>query len=168
MKKQAMKKQSIYLLNKGIGLLELMLSLAIIAILLIMATRYYQSASNSQRVSQALDMFSAIKGAAKTYYTSVSPNALPTTIGELVKGGYLPTSYEDSGASTTTHISPWGTAVTYTPAGSTFTVEMTMPDNATCIQVYNRLENIISTAAGESVTSCGTSTVTTTATFSLG
>jgi type II secretory pathway pseudopilin PulG len=166
-----MKKQFGYLLKKGIGLLELMLSLAIIAILLIMATRYYQSASNSQRVSQALDMFSAIKGAVKTYYTSSSPNALPQTIGDLVSGGYLPTSYQDAGASTTSHISPWGTNVVYTPAGSTFTVSMIMPDTATCTQVANRVANIISAAAGELVnpappTACTTET--TTATFSLG
>ena len=36
----------------GISLLEVMLSLSIIAVILVMATRYYFLASNAQRVNQ--------------------------------------------------------------------------------------------------------------------
>ena len=53
--------------QRGIGLLELMLSLAIIAILLIMATRYYQSASLQNKINACVDMFAGVQGAVQSY-----------------------------------------------------------------------------------------------------
>ena len=40
--------------EEGFGLLELMLSMVVVALLLIMATRYYQSARTSARVNSAI------------------------------------------------------------------------------------------------------------------
>ena len=46
----------------GIGLLELMLSLAIIAILLVMATRYYLTASQSSDVNEVISNIQGVTG----------------------------------------------------------------------------------------------------------
>jgi type II secretory pathway pseudopilin PulG len=142
---------------KGIGLLELMLSLAIIAILLIMATRYYQSASNSQKVSQAVDMFAAMKGAAQNYHNSQgSTGVYASSVAELVGKGYLPASYLDGGtysSSATSKVSsPWNTAISISGASGQATVSMVVPDVQSCEQVVNKLAATISSAAGESIT----------------
>ena len=46
--------------QRGISLLEVLLSLSVIAIILVMATRYYRSAQQSQQVSNAVSMISGI------------------------------------------------------------------------------------------------------------
>ncbi|MBX9705585.1 MAG: hypothetical protein K2Q14_03770 [Gammaproteobacteria bacterium] len=149
-------------LYRGIGLLELMLSLAIIAILLIMATRYYQSASANQKINQAVDMYAAIKGAANNYYHSQSTTGTyASTIAELVMAGYLPTSYLDNdtatASGTSTISSPWNSAMSVSGGGGQITVTMTVPDTSTCQQMVNRLMATISTAAGESISPVATS-----------
>lgn len=141
---------------RGIGLLELMLSLAIIAILLIMATRYYQSASASQKLSQAVDMYAAIKGAANNYYNSQSQSGqYADTIAELVMAGYLPPSYLDndvaSSGGKSTISSPWNSAISVGGSGGQITVGMVVPDQPTCQQLVGRLIATVSTAAGESI-----------------
>lgn len=144
--------------NKGIGLLELMLSLAIIAILLIMATRYYQSASSSQKVSQAVDMFAALKSAAQNYHNSQGQTGdYASKVGQLVVAGYLPASYLDGGPSAPTSASPsavsspWGTAIGVSGANGQATITMAIPDAQPCTQVQNKLKATVSTAAGETV-----------------
>jgi Tfp pilus assembly protein PilE len=65
--------------QRGIGLLELMLSIAIISILLIMATRYYQNANQQQRISNTLSMVSGILGAEGNYYMANQVYTADTT-----------------------------------------------------------------------------------------
>lgn len=89
------------LLQRGVGLLELMLSLAIIAILLIMATRYYQSASQSQKVTQTASDIQALMAAAANY-TASDPNAT-YSIDDLASAGLLPPKW---GLATTSNA--WG------------------------------------------------------------
>ncbi|MGB6976496.1 MAG: prepilin-type N-terminal cleavage/methylation domain-containing protein [Gammaproteobacteria bacterium] len=50
--------------EKGIGLLELMLALAIIAILIVMATRYFSKASDTQKLTVVQQEVAEIKHAA--------------------------------------------------------------------------------------------------------
>lgn len=56
--------------QQGIGLLELMLALAIIAILLVMATRYYMSASLNSRVNQTADAVNSLPAAGECWVSS--------------------------------------------------------------------------------------------------
>lgn len=92
---------------KGIGLLELMLSLAIIAILLVMATRYYGITNRSQQVNQSVTEIAAIEGAIanwksnKTDYQNLS-------LSELNRLGLL-ANQDASGVNT------WGGTVTVGP-----------------------------------------------------
>lgn len=131
----------------GVGLLELMLSLAIIAILLIMATRYYQSASENNKRNQAVDMFSAVNGAVQTWKidqlaSSSGGPGTTVTIENLVSGGYLPPSYGNGSG-----IAPWGGTITVgAPSGGIYTVAMdSIPENS-CSAVCGRVSSTIAAA----------------------
>lgn len=107
---------------KGVGLLELMLSLAIIAVLLIMATRYYQTTSQSQKVNQAVSDIQAILAAAANY-TAASPGSA-FAITDLVSAGLLPANW-----STETPVAgtanPWAGAYTATNVSGSPAVKIT-------------------------------------------
>lgn len=151
-----------FLKQKGIGLLELMLSLAIIAILLIMATRYYQSASNSQAISQALDMMNAVKSGVKNYMNSNLNSATLPSVATLVTNGYLPASYGSS-ASVNATANPWGGMICVEAGGSGsscsaglgassyFNVDMTGIPVSICNQLSERLNSTINSSVGEAV-----------------
>ncbi|MFN7097282.1 MAG: type II secretion system protein [Gammaproteobacteria bacterium] len=158
-----------FLRQKGIGLLELMLSLAIIAILLIMATRYYQSASNSNNMNNAVDMVNAVRAGVKSYLSSNIGSADYPTITALQQNGYLPQAY--SAPSTA---NPWGgpicimaatTTATACPSSAatvtmadTYSVSISgLPTNQDFItQMQNKLEGTINVGGGESVNCAAT------------
>lgn len=100
--------------QKGIGLLELMLSLAIIAVILVMATRYFQSTSQNQKVNQATSDVQAIL-AAFTNFRAGNPSG-ECDIDDLQ--GFLPRSWagETEGGGAATNVgakaNPWGSAYT--------------------------------------------------------
>jgi len=88
--------------QRGIGLLELMLSLAIISVLLLMATRYYKSADQGQKVSNAISLITGIAGAG-AQYLSTHPKEKPTDLNlqVLTNDGYLSKEFS-------TMSNPWG------------------------------------------------------------
>lgn len=97
--------------QRGIGLLELMLALAIIAILLVMATRYFITTSRSEQVNRAVNQIGAINGAVSNWkssrvdYTGLDAKAL-NDIGAIPAAEWNGTAI----------VSPWGTDVTVGPA----------------------------------------------------
>lgn len=141
---------------QGIGLLELMLSLAIIAILLIMATRYYQSAHQNQLVSQGVDMFGAVQAAVQTYRLD-NTDLSAVSISTLVSKGYLPNSYGSGGAA-----NPWGGLLTVTPNTGTgvLVVEMTGVPGGSDDTLAKRLNDTISKTGSGSYGACGGKTAT--------
>lgn len=82
--------------EKGIGLLELMLSLAIIAVLIIMATRYYQSARRSSQLNQAISSVNGVIAGVETWAAGKSGATPIPAITKLISDGYLPQG-SDSG-----------------------------------------------------------------------
>ncbi len=94
--------------QQGIGLLELMLSLAIIALLLVMATRYYSSAHGSQQLNAAVEAYHAIYAAAETYEAN-DPAGSPV-LSDLVSTNLLPQVFGNSGKLA----NPWGGTITLT------------------------------------------------------
>jgi len=130
---------------KAIGLLELMLSLAIIAVLLIMATRYYSSASSSSKIQGAVDQVNAIRSAVQNATAGASSaSAGSLTIGYLVAAGYLPLSFVDaasvSAAETlSTAISPYGTSVGMSATATGLTISMDTPNKQTCEAIANKV-----------------------------
>jgi prepilin-type N-terminal cleavage/methylation domain-containing protein len=89
----------------GISLLELMLSLAIIAVVLTMATRFYTQANQNQNLNNAVSMVNGIVAATHTYRLNVSTTGKPT-ITELITAGQLPSDFGGT--------NPWGGAMTLT------------------------------------------------------
>lgn len=151
--------------QRGIGLLELMLSLAIIAILLIMATRYFTAANTNQQVNNAVDMFSGVRASVNSYYTDNGAGAAMPNISTLVTSGYLPQSYGGSGGSGTT-ANPWGGSIATASASSAghFTVSMAGVPSSACTMLNNRLTQTVntSTSSGESVSACSGGSITVT------
>jgi Tfp pilus assembly protein PilE len=119
----------------GIGLLELMLALAIIAVLLVMATRYYMGASASSRISQVIDSVTGLAAAGENWqqknhgsYNGLcegTSTATTTTLTKCVTDGWLPASLV---ADDTNIVTPWGDgAVTVTAVEITVTFPTTIP-----------------------------------------
>lgn len=100
----------------GVTLLEIMLVLAIAAMIIVMSIRYYQSASNNQKIAAGLNAVTSIIAAGESVLgatgslATIATDALP----------YLPDNKMPS--------SPWGGPMTITGAGaSTYTIVMNVP-----------------------------------------
>lgn len=136
--------------QRGISLLEVLLSLSVIAIILVMATRYYKSAQQSQQVSNALSMLSGIV-TAETQYAAANGN---TYITGTVKGstlttaGYLPANFGTD---------PWGNAITIGSASPGYTISIGPMPAETCAILKGMVD---SGSANSSVCTSGTLTAT--------
>ena len=104
---------------KGIGLLELMLSLAIIAILLVMATRYYSATTRSQRVDDTIQLLGEVETAVNSALSNgdVTKYSLLTDPSLLVTNGYLSQARVTSDKKSIK--SPWGDVVAWSAADNT-------------------------------------------------
>lgn len=103
----------------GVTLLEIMLVLAIAAMIIVMSVRYYQSASSSQQANSVLNQVLAITAAADSLSQSSGSyqvaNISTTTLEPLLPNG--PNAF----------ITPWGTNITIgSPQANSYPV--TIPD----------------------------------------
>lgn len=97
----------------GISLLELMLSLAIIAILLVAASRYYESTRSAQEVNEAMNMLQNTLGAVDSWYSTFksfkgTPNG-DISIAALAEMGLVPKDFN------TPNSNPWNGAIEISP-----------------------------------------------------
>ena len=77
----------------GVTLLEIMLVLAIAALVIIMSIRFYQTASTTNKVNAAMTSIQSIVAAGENYLTGGgSVNAIKTGITPYLPGGSLPKS----------------------------------------------------------------------------
>lgn len=130
--------------EEGFGLLELMLSMVVVALLLIMATRYYQSARTSARVNSAINMTQAALTAADNISNAEGGYTSAVT-GDAIKP-FLPNNSLQT---------PWGTQMTVTPAGSgsSSTVTFNIPATASdCTALVSALQNTANDASCSSDT----------------
>src|SRR3954470_14535314 len=76
----------------GVTLLEIMLVLAIAAMIVVMSIRYYQSASLNQKVAATMDNVTGIISAGESYYSSTSSLAglTSTQIAPYLPGSVMP------------------------------------------------------------------------------
>lgn len=132
--------------EKGIGLLELMLSLSIIAILLVMATRYFMVANESQKLNNAISEVNGIAGGAANYNLSY-PGYADINMQKLIEGRFIPASLGGSDQNGT-GANPWGgnISVANGSAGQGFTVTFTGiptdgndPNTTTCQKLANMI-----------------------------
>lgn len=108
----------------GVTLLEIMLVLAIAAMVIVMSIRYYQSASLNQKLNAAVDTVTGIIAAAESY---LSANGTFSGLGGSSLNVYLPGGKLPN--------SPWGGTVGVTASGSSaFVINMNAP-TAGCTQL---------------------------------
>ena len=114
----------------GVTLLEVMLVLAVAAMIIVMSIRYYQTANSNQQVNALLQMTQGIAAAADSLaqkdgsYSNSTVNS--TNIKALMPNNSFGT--------------PWGTTASFTSGGSTsYTVTFPSAPMAVCIQASSRL-----------------------------
>ena len=113
----------------GVTLLEIMLVLAVAAMIIVMSVRYYQSATSSQQANSTLQMIQGIAAAADglAQGTGTYSSVTTATVGPLMPGGL------------TTITTAWGTTVTITGAASTYTVTIKTTPAQVCALLASRL-----------------------------
>jgi len=94
---------------RGIGLLELMLSLAIIASVLLMATRYFIQASAANKVTETTQIIGTLVKAS-FQWLEAEPNFKNLDLNKLVEAKLLPEDWQNKKDS-------WGEAIKISPYG---------------------------------------------------
>ena len=138
-------KMWIYGKQKGISLLEVMLSLAIIAIILVMATRYFGLASRGSKLNDATQQINEVRQGL-TRYLNDKNTLVGVTLPGLAAAGYIT---QQTGAGT----GPWGPntiSITPTPTNASIAVH-TGDDSAACQNLANRFTNIGAVCAPSTV-----------------
>ncbi len=122
--------------KKGFGLLELMLSMVVVALLLIMATRYYQSARTSARVNAAINMIQASLTAADNIGNA--QGGYTVAINAAALKPFLPNNSLQT---------PWGTTLVVSTAGAasassvSFVIAATVNDCAALVAALQNTAN---------------------------
>jgi type II secretory pathway pseudopilin PulG len=100
----------------GVTLLEIMLVLAIAAMVIVMSIRYYQSASDNQKINSALNTITGIVAAGESYLASGPASGMSGISNAVLQSqvGY------------TVPPSPWGGSITVAGSGNT-TYSISMP-----------------------------------------
>ncbi len=131
-----MKKFSKQLKQAGISLLEVLLSLAIIAIILVMAMQYFTTASNTQKLNMVRTFIGADMAAIQGY--GINNNGFTSLDWpELVSKGYLSRDTKSLACTTEDSSScgqktPWGKDVDIGIDGTTVTLKIPLPSQNLC------------------------------------
>lgn len=113
----------------GVTLLEIMLVLAIAAMIIVMSIRYYASATSSQQANAILEQIQGITAAADSLaqgtgtYSSLSTSTVASIM--PAKNGMT---------------QPWGGSITITAGTSSFTMTLTEVPIAVCPVLVSRLK----------------------------
>jgi Tfp pilus assembly protein FimT len=114
---------------QGVTLLEIMLVLAVAAMIIVMSVRYYQSATSSQQVNSTLEQIQAISAAADGIAQGTNSYSTVTT------SGVMPMMPNQSMATT------WGTNITVAGTSATnYTVTIPGVPYAVCSQVVPKIQ----------------------------
>jgi len=119
--------------QQGIGLLELMLALAVIAMMMVAASRYYQSTQVARRVQIAVESVQALYAANERYVQDYGISTV--TLADLTSKGYLPADFGDTA-------NPWGGDITLALASSStvyLKATFSKVPESDCKNVYNKL-----------------------------
>ena len=133
----------------GVTLLEIMLVLAIAAMVIVMSVRYYQSASSNQKLNAGMSTVTGILAAAESYATA---NGTFATITNATLADYLGSSAPKS---------PWGGDVTVTgKTANSFTIEFPSVSTSDC----TRFSALLTSSNSKLAPSCASNKVTVTVT----
>lgn len=140
----------------GVTLLEIMLVLAIAAMIIVMSVRYYQSASSSQQANAVLQQIQAITAAADSL-AQASGSYQEANISNTTLKPLLPNSANTTGD---TILSPWGTDITVGSAqASTYQVTIPQTPSGVCPLVISKLatNNHYQSLSPATAAACGSS-----------
>lgn len=129
--------QSLRFQYRGIGLLELMLTLIVITAILFAATRYYRITSESARVERAVSMTTNIVNATHQWAETV-PNLNNLSLQKLVDAQLIPYDYLKG--------NPWGGALNFHYIGSnTFQINMNgILPGTSCESLREKMQKYVS------------------------
>ena len=105
--------------TQGVTLLEIMLVLAIAAMIIVMSIRYYQSAQASSQANAFVSQVQAIAAAAENLAQGTGTFPAATTLTPILPVNALTSP-------------PWGGTLAYQSAATGFTLTYTAPGAATC------------------------------------
>jgi len=113
-------------------LLELMLSLAIIAMLMVAASKYYKNTQTARRVQVAVETIQALYVANERFIQDgMTHTSGKDPIGDLTDNGYLPQKFTDDA-------NPWGGTLIATGTTTLTATFGTVPNND-CNNVSSKL-----------------------------
>lgn len=141
--------------QRGVGLLELLLAIAIIAVIIVTANRYYQSTSTAQKTNKAVSMIGDIYGAAHDYAKRFDYDPSKLSVAELISANLLSKQFENS---------PWGGSLTVGKSSKDakyFDIRMDQIPGAACEEIKSRIELTFSDYEHEAAV-CSGSTLTVT------
>ena len=126
----------------GIGLIEILLALAVSALIVVVAVRYYQTASMNQRISATVnmvrDIYSAVQDAAKQPDFTLGGGDM---MSDLISDGLLTQQYATNpfyGATQVTTSQPSGGGVPF------LIITMEKLSDSACQQIAARLQQTMS------------------------
>lgn len=101
----------------GISLLELLLSLALIAILLVAATRFYESTRASEQTTEAVNILQHLTAASDKWFVLYKSYQKTDngdiSLQKLIELGWLPKNF------VLADVNPWGGSINVAPQDST-------------------------------------------------
>ncbi len=127
----------------GVTLLEIMLVMAIAAMVIVMSIRYYQSAASNQRVASGVDILTGYVGAAVSY---IQAGGTFSGISSANLKVYLPGNEMPA--------SPWGGSTSIASGATNFTVNFTAVPASDCAKLKGLLtsnKSIVVTCTGTSL-----------------
>lgn len=121
--------------QSGVTLLEIMLVLAIAAMIIMMSVRYYENASSSNEANEFLSQVQSITAAVENlaggsgaYTTSASKTNVQNTLGQTADAGWL--------------TAPWGGLMTYTATTTGFQLtSIPQPSSAVCTLITTKMSS---------------------------
>ena len=119
----------------GISLLEVLLSLSIIAIILVMATRYFFVANDNDKVNMARQEIGSLIAGINAWKNQ-NPQYTGLTIKQLSDDGFLAHSNSLSPDQSTLY-GPWGTAIQMNPSDTSVQISLTLPKASECKSLMN-------------------------------
>ncbi len=122
---------------RAISLLEVLLSLSIIAIILVMATRYFFVASNNDKINIARQQVGSLVAAINSWKNQNPQYTSDLTIAQLSHDGFLANSRSLS-ADKSTLYDPWGDQLNLTVSqGTGAQISLRLPKESDCNSLQN-------------------------------
>src|SRR3990167_4850439 len=123
--------------QRAISLLEVLLSLSIIAIILVMATRYFFVASNNDKVNIVRQQIGSLVAAINSWKNQNPQYTSDLTVETLSNDGFLANSRSLSEDKSTLY-DPWGDTINLqTIAGSGAQITVDLPTQSDCDSLQN-------------------------------